>query len=360
MKAPTASAHTPGRTGRDGIGRMLSYWVAALVVAMPFHLPAAPVPTAPAAGAGAKAAPPAAARAKAAGAPNVRDIEAILRLQVFLDRRGFGPGKVDGKLGEFTSKAVDCYNTAAGLAPGDYSAVLRESDGLEVFSSYTVREADVAWVDPTLSTKPPQQARAQFMHYRSLAEFVAERFHTDVPWLARANPSLKVASLKPGNTLQVPNVVPFEIEQLPRPRVWAADPVFANRLAVVDTAYKFVCIFEAGKMLAAFPITPGEDRFVPRGNWKVVIMQAWPTFRWDKSMLQEGKRSNDFHMLPAGPNSQVGVLWAGLDKSGIGLHGTASPETIGRSRSAGCVRLANWDVVRLPVFLRPGCPVIIR
>ena len=360
MKAPTASAHPPGRTGRDGIGRMLSYWVAALVVAMPFHLPAAPVPTAPAAGAGAKAAPPAAARAKAAGAPNVRDIEAILRLQVFLDRRGFGPGKVDGKLGEFTSKAVDCYNTAAGLAPGDYSAVLRESDGLEVFSSYTVREADVAWVDPTLSTKPPQQARAQFMHYRSLAEFVAERFHTDVPWLARANPSLKVASLKPGNTLQVPNVVPFEIEKLPRPRVWAADPVFANRLAVVDTAYKFVCIFEAGKMLAAFPITPGEDRFVPRGNWKVVIMQAWPTFRWDKSMLQEGKRSNDFHMLPAGPNSPVGVLWAGLDKSGIGLHGTASPETIGRSRSAGCVRLANWDAVRLPVFLRPGCPVIIR
>lgn len=327
------------------MGRMLSYWIAALVVAMPFRLPAAPVVP---------------AGVKAVGAPNSRDIEAILRLQVFLDRRGFGPGKVDGKLGEFTSKAVDCYNTTVGLAPGDYSAVLREAQGLEVFSSYTVREADVAWVDPALSTKPAQQARAKFMHYRSLAEFVAERFHTDEAWLARANPSLKVASLKPGNTLQVPNVVPFEIEHLPRPRVWAADPVFANRLAVVDTSYKFVCLFEAGKMLAAFPITPGEDRFVPRGNWKVVIMQAWPTFRWDKSMLQEGKRSNDFHMLPAGPNSPVGVLWAGLDKSGIGLHGTASPETIGRSRSAGCVRLANWDVVRLPVFLRPGCPVIIR
>jgi lipoprotein-anchoring transpeptidase ErfK/SrfK len=56
----------------------------------------------------------------------------------------------------------------------------------------------------------------------------------------------------------------------------------------------------------------------------------------------------------------VGIIWCGISKSGIGLHGTASPRTIGRSQSAGCVRLANWDAIRLPELVRPGARVIVR
>jgi lipoprotein-anchoring transpeptidase ErfK/SrfK len=36
------------------------------------------------------------------------------------------------------------------------------------------------------------------------------------------------------------------------------------------------------------------------------------------------------------------------------------PRTIGRTRSAGCVRLANWDAIRLPGLIRPGAKVIVR
>lgn len=292
--------------------------------------------------------------------PDPRDVEAVLRLQVFLDRQGFGPGKVDGRLGEFTRKAVDCYNTTIGLAPGDYSAVLRDSAGLEVFATHTISESDLGWVDTTLSTKPEEQAKLKALRYRSCTEFLAERFHTDDTWLRKANPKVDFAAVAIGQDIRVPNVIPFAIEALPRPHQWAADPAFAKRAAVVDTSYKFACIYEENRMIAAFPITPGEEKFIHRGNWRLVIMQAWPSFRWDKSMLEAGKRSENFHMLPPGPNSPVGVIWAGLNRSGIGLHGTASPETIGRSRSAGCIRLANWDAVRLPNFLRPGCPVIVR
>ena len=42
-------------------------------------------------------------------------------------------------------------------------------------------------------------------------------------------------------------------------------------------------------------------------------------------MLEHGVRSADFVNLPPGPNSPVGVLWMGLNKSGIGLHGTNTP-----------------------------------
>ena len=85
-----------------------------------------------------------------------------------------------------------------------------------------------------------------------------------------------------------------------------------------------------------------------------------PTFRWDKEMLQHGKRSGNFHLLPPGPNNPVGVMWIALNKKGIGIHGTNSPDSIGRAASHGCIRLANWDVVRLATKIRPGETVSIR
>jgi len=77
-------------------------------------------------------------------------------------------------------------------------------------------------------------------------------------------------------------------------------------------------------------------------------------------MLKHGERSGNFHMLPPGPNNPVGVIWIALNKKGIGLHGTETPETIGRAASHGCVRLANWDIVRLAQRLKAGTPVSIH
>jgi lipoprotein-anchoring transpeptidase ErfK/SrfK len=49
----------------------------------------------------------------------------------------------------------------------------------------------------------------------------------------------------------------------------------------------------------------------------------------------------------------------GLDKPGIGIHGTNNPETIGRAASHGCIRLANWDAVRVKDLISVGNTVII-
>ena len=55
-----------------------------------------------------------------------------------------------------------------------------------------------------------------------------------------------------------------------------------------------------------------------------------------------------------------GVLWIGLNKPGIGVHGTNNPQTIGRAQSHGCMRTANWDVVRLAKMITKGMTVIIE
>ena len=43
----------------------------------------------------------------------------------------------------------------------------------------------------------------------------------------------------------------------------------------------------------------------------------------------------------------MGIVWMALNRDGIGIHGTAEPDAIGRSASHGCIRLANWDALAL-------------
>lgn len=141
-----------------------------------------------------------------------------------------------------------------------------------------------------------------------------------------------------------------------------ADATAASAMAVkVDTKTSMLGVYDADRLVAAYPVTIGSGRTEsPVGEWKVKGIAKMPNFRHDEKMLKEGERSDDFHMLAPGPNNPVGVMWIALNKKGIGLHGTDDPDSIGRSVSHGCVRLANWDVVRLAMRLKNGVPVTIR
>jgi len=202
--------------------------------------------------------------------------------------------------------------------------------------------------------------------------------------LVELNSSRKIDNLEPHQSITVPNVEPFTIEKVIG-AAYKADPTMSLRHAVVDTKINQVRIFEAAPaalvvadpdgdeqtpaqprpnrgLIASFPITPGEARFIKFGTWEVRNEVELPIWRYDQQLLDTGKRSSDSDSLeiPPGPNSPVGIFWAGLSKPGIGLHGTANPETIGRARSHGCIRLANWDAIRLPTLIRPGTSVEIR
>jgi lipoprotein-anchoring transpeptidase ErfK/SrfK len=50
-------------------------------------------------------------------------------------------------------------------------------------------------------------------------------------------------------------------------------------------------------------------------------------------------------------------VWIELTKETYGIHGTPEPQLIGRSSSAGCVRLTNWDAEELAALVRPGTDV---
>jgi lipoprotein-anchoring transpeptidase ErfK/SrfK len=297
------------------------------------------------------------------GEPRASERDNILRVQIFLDGENFGPGVVDGRTGEFTRKAVAAWNVAHRQESNNWRPVLDESERRvrTNYAAYQVRAEDEKFLTPNLPSKPDEQQALEFIGYRSLAEFVAERYHTSEKFLAALNPALKLSALRVGDWVKVPNVEPFLIENVEPQKTWSRQQPQSKRAVLIDTRHKTAAFYnEDDSLFAFFPITPGKEQFVPIGEWSIEVILALPPFRWDKQMLEHGTRSPDAHLLAPGPNNPVGVIWAGLNKSGIGLHGTAAPETIGRSRSAGCIRFANWDAMRLPNLVRPGARVIIR
>ncbi len=305
------------------------------------------------------------AQGQANGGPSVpNDPETILRVQIFLDQERFGPGKIDGALGEFTYKAVVNYNFAHGHRDiYNWEPVIEgaEESTHVTTAHHRVREDLFAFVNPNLPKEPEEWQAFPYMAYRSMAELIAERFHTDETFLQKLNPDLDLQHLHPGQLVVVPNIRPFKIEDVKKFQGFKEDSTLSKNIVVIDTQARMGAIYDSQeRMLAAFPITPGKPQFIPIGQWKITHMTTTPNFRYDKQFLEQGQRSEKAFEIPPGPNSPVGILWAGLSKSGIGLHGTAMPRTIGRAESAGCVRFANWDAIRLPTLVRPGSQVIVR
>ncbi len=334
----------------------------------------------------------------------VEDIEAITHLQVFLDRAQFAPGKIDGRLGQFTLQALALYREAHGGDPAApdqrdeaVAEVLPEVSDLDlssvgpVFINYTVTKSDLENIGQ-LPTAVAAQAKLDAMPYRSAAEAIAEKFHTVESFLEELNEG-KTGDINAGDTLRVPNVEPFDLaavkdlvpgsalagaesgesgdgnggsDEKAEVNPAADDEVAGEAVAIgvsvrIDVKSNMLTLYRDGKLIAAYPVTLGSGQTEsPVGDWEVTALAKMPDFRYDRAMLDRGVRSDDYHVLPPGPNNSVGVMWIQLNKSGIGLHGTNEPETIGRATSHGCIRLANWDVVRVAAKIVAGAPVEIR
>ncbi len=286
------------------------------------------------------------------------DEETATRLQIFLDNADFGPGKIDGQMGEFFRKALISYKHAHAMPmTGAVDSWLLDQVPV-TYTTYTIREEDLKFVGP-LPSEHAEQAKLKMLPYTSLLEFVAERYHSAEAFIQKLNPGKNWEHLQPGESVKVPNVLPFEVEKISEGKV-PANPAFAKRKIFVDTKERLLEVFDNGQLVCVFPITPGSTALpAPVGTWKIMGIATMPWFRYDEGMLNYGVRTESFYNLPPGPNNLVGVLWMGLNKTGIGIHGTNNPETIGRAASHGCIRTANWDAARLKDLVSEGNTVII-
>jgi hypothetical protein len=134
----------------------------------------------------------------------------LCRVQIFLDRAGFRPGKIDGLGGEFTQKAADRYCNAKGLPRG---TVLDISSVPSPYREHVVSEEDAKWVG-SVASQPSEQAKLKSLKYGSFWEAVAERFHCDQKFLVELNPQITEPSV--GSVLRVPDVKEFLLADVKR------------------------------------------------------------------------------------------------------------------------------------------------
>ena len=286
------------------------------------------------------------------------DEETSVKLQIFLDNNYFGPGKIDGRMGEFFRKALVHYKRAHGMAETGAVDSWLIDQVPDTYTDYVIPEEALNFVGETKS-KPSEQSKLKRMHYGSLLELVAERFHSAEEFLKKLNPGMNLENLKPGDTVKVPNVLPFKIEDL-KPGFAEKNPELARRKIYIDTKDRFLLVYDDKQLVAEFPITPGSSKLpAPMGLWRLVGIATLPVFRHDEGVLNHGEKSSTYYNLPPGPNNPVGILWMGLSKPHVGIHGTNNPETIGRAASHGCIRTANWDAARVRELVTVDTPVSI-
>jgi lipoprotein-anchoring transpeptidase ErfK/SrfK len=284
----------------------------------------------------------------------------LLRKQILLDKDNFGPGVIDGKEGEFTKKAAGMWARARHLDPNDAAAHLTLPSEIPTTTDYKITEEDFQHVG-TVPESLAAEAKQKSLPYPNIIALVAERYHTSPACLKSLNKDMNLERLKAGDTVKVPNVKPFEIESFSAQKELQRKHHLASRVIKIQTQEKLLNVMDGENIIASFPITPGSERLpAPKGTWKIVSITTLPNFRWDPKMLQKGERSSHYHILPPGPSNPVGIVWMELNHPGIGIHGTNEPDTIGRSSSHGCIRLANWDAAKLIDMVTAGCTVEIE
>ena len=301
--------------------------------------------------------------------------------QVLMSAHGFSPGVIDGKKGESFRLALKSFQEARGLDrtgeldPATRRALLEANRPSTVMVTLGPDDVRHQYVYP-LPKDPEKQAKLDFLGYRNMLEKVAERYHTTPATVVALNGPDKL--IGPGQTLKLPNVVPASRDYDGVPGKGASVMNILNvagdqpqgDYVVVDKSDGVLKVYRgdapdndgsaSGQLIAAFPVTMGSTQFpLPIGRWKATTYSFLPPFNYQPELLENPKTDKEVR-LPPGPNGPVGVAWLDLTKEHYGIHGTNEPQTIGRAESSGCIRMTNWDVLRLARMMKPGFTAIFQ
>ena len=275
--------------------------------------------------------------------------EQALQTQVILDRANYSPGEIDGRMGTSTKRALEAFAKNGGTPDASVAPLV----------TYKITEEDAAGpFTPSIPEDMMEKAKLPALGYRNVAEALGEKFHASPALLKALNPQIRLAA---GDEIKVPNVADAVQPVAPPRGGRQADP--NNPATVTVTVRKgtsdLVVSDGAGHTLFYAPVTTGSEHDpLPIGEWKVNGVQKNPTFGYNPDLFWDAEPTHVKAKIPPGPNNPVGVVWIDISRPHYGLHGTPEPSTIGKTESHGCVRLTNWDALKLAALVRPGTKVV--
>jgi lipoprotein-anchoring transpeptidase ErfK/SrfK len=202
-----------------------------------------------------------------------------------------------------------------------------------------------------------QQATLESLGYRDVLEALIERFHSSPKLLRRLNPGKTFAA---GEQIRVPDVVDAaETVASPQEASTSSKEKRSVTITVARSAGSLTVTDQAGEVVFFAPVTTGSEHDpLPIGDWKVNGVQRNPPFHYNPALFWDADSKDVKSTIPPGPNNPVGVVWIDISRPHYGLHGTPEPSTVGKTASHGCVRMTNWDALRLAALVGPGTRVV--
>ena len=275
-------------------------------------------------------------------------------MQIALARRALSPGSIDGANGSQTRAALTAFQRLQKL---DETSLLDTNTRSQltldapVLTTYTVTTNDLASLQP-LGKTWTEKSQQSSLAYETELELVGEMAHAHPSLIKKLNPGVNWANIAAGTVLKIPDVD-------------YAEPSDKAAFVVIHLSQRYLEAFdEQTNLLAHFPcsIAAKVDKR-PVGELHVIVIAPNPNYTVNPDLFPESdelKAIGHKIILPPGPNNPVGVAWIGLDRPGYGMHGTPSPEQVGRTESHGCFRLANWDATYLLKLSWVGMPVYVE
>ena len=278
----------------------------------------------------------------------------MFEAQLALARQGISSGSLDGFLGPQTRAALRAFQQKEHLpVTGGLDSATRERLLLATppSATYTVTTSDLARLQP-LSPTWLGKSQQTALDYETILELVAEKTHSHPKLIRQLNPTIDWTAVAAGTILQVPDVA-------------YADAGAKAAFATISLSGKVLEAYDANtNLLAHFPCSIAQHvEKRPVGELHIAAIAPNPNYTFDPDVFPESAEARQLNtklILPPGPNNPVGVAWISLDKPGYGIHGTPSPEQVGRTESHGCFRLANWNAEYLIKLVWVGMPVYVE
>jgi len=171
-----------------------------------------------------------------------------------------------------------------------------------------------------------------------------------VRWVtvARENGLKKPYKLKPGMVLKINNthIVPTEVQ---------------NGL-VINLPEMHLYYFQNGAYQRRYALAVGKPSWpTPTGTYKIYEKRKNPTWNVPPSIQEEMEEMGQevVTKVPPGPKNPLGKFWLGTTASGVGIHATNRPWSVGYFVSHGCIRMLPHEIEQLFPQVEVGAPVKI-